>query len=122
MSGGLRGRGITLDWQHNRIEGETVARDFTGGLYVDGETSLDVSAVEGGYRFRVFPIEVGGAVARFDADGYAAAWDKATLVLNLYSPRRPIGKLQISHGWISNRQGLPEADFQETRIQTQYVW
>ena len=40
-SGGLRGRGITLDWQLNLIRGETVAEGFTGGIYVDGVTHAE---------------------------------------------------------------------------------
>jgi hypothetical protein len=34
LSGGLRGKGITLDWQYNRIRGDTAISDFTGGVYV----------------------------------------------------------------------------------------
>jgi hypothetical protein len=122
VSGGLRGRGITLDWQYNRIEGHTVCKGFSGGIYANGETRLDIAAAEGGYRLRRFPVELGGALERFDADGYAEPWEKTTLVLNLHGLERFNSKLQVSHGWISNRQGVPGEDFQETRIQLQYVW
>jgi len=122
LSGGLRGRGITLDWQYNRIRGETVANDFSGGLYVGGDTHLDVFAVEGGYRFSRSPVELGGELSRFEADGYADAMDRATLVLNLHGLDRFNAKLQISHGWMSSRGGVPGDDFQETRIQLQYFW
>lgn len=122
VSGGLRGRGITLDWQYNRIRGETVAEKFDGGLYIGGVTHLDVAAVEGGYRFSGTPVELGGAVSRFDADGYTDAWDKLTLALNLHALHRFNAKLQISHCWDSSRNGIPGNDFQETRIQLQYVW
>ena len=119
---GLRGRGITLDWQVNRIRGETVAEAFTGGIYVDGVTHLDVAAVEGGYRIRGSPVELGGALSRLDADGFAQPWDQATLALNFYAWSRFFGKLQISHSWTSSRRGVPGADFQETRVQVEYGW
>lgn len=122
LSGGLRGRGITLDWQHNRIRSETVVPDFSGGLYTDGDTRLEVSAVEGGYRVPGSIVELGGALTRLDADGFVDAWKQATVVVNLDVVRRFIYKLQLSHTWNSNRLGIPEEDFGETRIQLQYVW
>lgn len=122
VSGGLRGRGVTLDWQYNRIRGATVAKSLTSGIYVDGVTHLDVSAIEGGYRIRGTPVEFGGALTRLEADGFSDPWDKATLVLNLYGWWNFFGKLQISHSWTSSRLGVPGADFQETRVQTGYGW
>ncbi len=122
LSGGLRGRGISVDWQHNRIWGETVLPDFTGGIYTDGDTRLDVSALEAGYRIPGSIVELGGGVTRFDADGFEDAWNQATAVVNLHVVRRFIYKLQLSHTWNSNRLGIPEADFAQTRIQFQYVW
>ena len=122
LSGGLRGRGITLDWQHNRIRGETVVPDFTGGLYTDGDTRLDVSALEGGYRIPGSIVELGGALARLDADGFVDAFDQATVVVNLYIVRRFVYKLQLAHTWNFNQLGVPGDDFGHTRIQFQYVW
>jgi len=37
-------------------------------------------------------------------------------------PKRYLAKLQISHRWISDRFGVPNEDFRETRLQVQYVW
>jgi hypothetical protein len=122
VSGGLRGRGITLDWQYNRIRGETVADGFTGGLYVDGTTHLDVAAVEGGYWLPGTLVELGGALSRIDADGYAHSGKRHGVVLNLHGSERFNTKLQVSHDWIFNRKGVDSQDFQETRLQIQYVW
>ena len=113
---------MRLDWQYNRIRGATVAESFTGGIYVDGVTHLDVAAIEGGYRIRGTPVEFGGALTRSKADGFSDPWDKATLALNLYGWGKFFGKLQISHTWASSRRGVPGADFQETRVQTEYGW
>jgi hypothetical protein len=125
LSGGLRGRGISLDWQVNRIQGETVDEDFTGGLYVDGETRLDAAAVEGSYWFGRSPFELGAALARIEADGYTEPWDSASLVLNLHGWRWIRwfgGKVQMSHEWVFSRRGVPGEDFRQTRVQVQYVW
>ncbi len=80
-----------------------------------GGNHLAVAAVEGGYRIRGSPVELGGALSRLDADGYAVPWDQATLASNLHAWSRFFGKLQISHSWTSSRRGVPGADFQETR-------
>jgi len=122
ISGGLRGRGITLDYQHNRIRGETRVPGFTGGIYTDGDSRLTVSAVEGAYRFRRSFVELGGALSRVDADGFQDPSRRATAVVNLYLVRRFMYKLQISHTWDSSRGGVPGDDFQTTRAQFQYVW
>lgn len=120
-SGGLRGRGITLDWQLNLIRGETVAEGFTGGIYVDGVTHVDSAAIEGGYRIRGTPLELGGALERIERDGSSDAWDKATLAVNVYGWWL-LGKVQISHTWVSSRFGVSGADFRETRVQAEYRW
>lgn len=125
LSGGLRGRGVTLDWQLNCIRGETVVPDFTGGIYVGGGTDLEVAAIEGGYWIRNRPVELGAALARLEADGYSEAWESATLTLNLHGWRWVswfTGRLQISHEWTFSRQGVPGDDFRETRVQFQYLW
>ena len=96
--------------------------DFTGGVYVGGVTHLDVAAVEGGYRIRSSPVELGGALSRIDADGYAEPWDKATLALNLHGWSRFFGKLQISHSWAASRRGVPGEDFRVTRVHVEYAW
>lgn len=122
LSGGVRGRGITLDWEYNRIETEAVVNGFTGGLYRDGEAELDVAAVEGAYWLAGTPIELGGALSRVQADTYEDEWDTATAVVNIQLRERLGMKLQISHSWIYNQRGMPGDDFRETRVQIQYVW
>jgi hypothetical protein len=123
ISGGLRGRGVSLDWQYNRVETETVVGDFTGGIYIDGRTRMVSAAIEGSYTIRRSPVELGGALAESEADGYERPWREATLQLNLRGIARQLGsKIQVSHTWLSNRFGIAEEDFRETRIQIQYVW
>jgi hypothetical protein len=125
LSGGLRGRGISLDWQVNSIRGETVAENFTGGIYVGGETTLEAAAVEGSYWFGRSPVELGAALSQLDADGYAEPWESASLVVNLHGSRWInwlTGRLQLSHEWIFSRNGVPGEDFRQTRVQIQYVW
>jgi len=122
LSGGLRGRGITLDWEVNRIRGETVVEAFSGGIYAGGVTHIDSAAVEGAYWIPGSVLELGGALARFDTDTYTEAWNTATVVVNLHLTEQLNSKLQITHSWISSRFGIPGEDFQETRIQTQYLW
>jgi hypothetical protein len=122
LSGGLRGRGITLDWQYNRFQSETVVPDFTGGIYEDGETNGDSASIEGGYWVPRTGLEFGGAFNRLDFDTYAEPWDTATLVLSLHGWKWFDGKLQITHSWLLSRFGIPDEDFQETRVQIQYVW
>ncbi len=122
VSGGLRGRGITLDWEYNRIRGDAVDRGFTGGIYASGEADLEVAAVEGAYWIPRSVVELGGALSRLEADTYADTWDTATGVLNLHLNEQINTKLQITYSWISNRRGDPDDDIEEARVQLQYVW
>jgi hypothetical protein len=122
LSGGLRGRGITLDWQYNRFQSETVVPGFSGGIYVDGETTGDTVSIEGAYWIEGTAVELGGALNRLDFDAFTEPWDTATLVLNLHAWKWFPGKLQLTHSWLVSRFGIPDEDFQETRVQIQYVW
>jgi len=66
-------------------------------------------------------VELTGGLSQLDSDGYLTPWKVQLAGLNL-NLEKFLGKLQITHSWISNRFGLPDEDFQETRIQAQYVW
>jgi hypothetical protein len=121
LSGRLRGGGFTLQAQYNQIRADTVVEGFTGGIYVDGETVLEASLLQVGYRIPGSWVQMTGALSRLDSDGYVTPWKERIVGLNL-DPRKYLGKLQISHRWISDQFGVPNEDFQETRLQVQYVW
>lgn len=36
--------------------------------------------------------------------------------------RNILGKQQVTHRWISNRFGIPDAHYREKRFQIHYVW
>jgi phosphate-selective porin OprO/OprP len=121
LSGALKAGRFTLLAQYNRIRADTVVEGFTGGVYLDGETDLEVALVEAGYRIPGSWVHLTGGLSRVDSKGYATPWKEQVVGLNL-NPKRYLAKLQISHRWIFDRFGVPNEDFRETRIQVQYVW
>jgi hypothetical protein len=125
LSGRLHARGFFLAMQYNIIRAEAVVRDFTGGIYVDGSTDLEASSALAGQWLPGDWLQVVGGLSRLDSDGYIEPWEESILGLNLETAgllRSILGKLQITHRWISNRFGIPDEDYQETRFQIQYVW
>ena len=68
-------------------------------------------------------MELALAATRLDTDSYREPWHEWILGVNVdLQDKYHLAKLQITSRWISNRFGLPGADFMETRLQVQYVW
>ncbi len=64
VSGGLRGRGVTLDWQLNLIRGETVAESFNGGGIIRGAPTPRIDRLaDEGLRLTNFNVDTSGSRA-----------------------------------------------------------
>ena len=106
---------------HNRVLADTVADDLTGGIYLAGETEFETSTLQSGY-WLARRVQLAAGATRFDTESYLEPWTEWILGVNLDFQDEYLSKLQITSRWISNRFGLPGADFMETRLQVQYVW
>lgn len=76
VSAAVRGRGLSADASYQAIDADAVDVGYTGGLFVNGQTSLDKYALELGYMLGVAPVELAVAWDSLDADGYEDAWER----------------------------------------------
>ncbi|MCB1034646.1 MAG: hypothetical protein KDD47_12515 [Acidobacteria bacterium] len=120
ISGGLRTGGLSLDAQYNLISADTVDNNFTGGLYRDGSTDLDVYSLEGGYMFQnKFEVVLG--YQSLDADNYADSWNRTSVGFNYFWAKHDV-KWQLTYQIGENLDGVAGRDANELFLQWQYVF
>lgn len=120
LSAGVRGRGFSADAEYHMISGDTVDSSFTGGLYEDGETDLDILAFEGGY---LLPgnVELVAGWDSLDADNYDEAWERTSFGVNWYWNKHK-AKIQASYRMSENFEGADDLDRDELFAQVQFVF
>lgn len=121
ISFALRGRGVSIDTQYNRVSGDTVVEGFTGGLYRDGSTRLDVVSAKGGFMLPEKPIEIVAAWESLDATSYQAAWVRTSLGVNYFWNRHNV-KAQLFFRTDENAFGSRGADVEATFFLFQFVF
>ena len=94
LSGGVRGRGLSVDLEYNEVAGELQAKNFidddgnltplNSGMYVDGETTIKKWQLEGGYMLPMLPIELVYKRDSMDTDGYETSWYANDFGLNYF--------------------------------------
>lgn len=121
LSAGLRGGGLSLDAQVQRVEGDTVDPGFSGGLYRLGTTELEQVTLEGGYTVVPQRLELVAGWESQDADGYQDAWTRTSFGLNYFLNGHKL-KGQLTYRLGENLDGIPGADADELFLQLQYVF
>ena len=121
LSFGVRGAGFSADVQYNSVDGDTVDPRFTGGLYVDGSTTLEQLAVEAGYTVIANRLELVGGWESQDADGYADTWNRTSFGLNYFVAAHKV-KTQLTYRMGENLNGVPGDDADELFLQFQYAF
>jgi phosphate-selective porin OprO and OprP len=96
VSGALRGRGVSLDVELDRVSGETVDASAAGGLVSGGRLRLTKAAVEGGYMIVPRRIEIVGSIDRLAADALASPVRRAAVGASWYLREHSV-KLQVLH-------------------------
>jgi len=120
LSAGVRGMGFSADIEFQKISGDTVDPTFTGGLYANGKTDLDIIAVEAGYMV-ASNVEVVAGWDTLDADNFTASTDRTSLGLNWYWNKHK-AKLQLTYRTWDNVTGVPGSDLDEVIAQAQFVF
>ncbi len=121
LSGAFRGYGISVDAEYNLFNAETVAGDFTGGLYENGETDLENGSVEGGYMILPKRLELVAGYQVQDADGYDETWNRTSVGANYFFEKHDI-KVQAAYRMGENLEGVDGNDADEIFVQAQYVF
>ncbi len=121
ISGALRGHGLSIDVNLQQGHGETVVSDFTGGLYLDGQTDMDILAFQGGYMFRGARYEIAFGWSSLDADNYEDAWSRTILGFNYYLNKHNL-KMQANYTFGRNAFGVADDDANTLQVQMQFVF
>jgi len=121
LSAGFRGFGLSADAEYQMINGDTVDPGFTGGIYVAGETDLDILAFDGGYMVLENRLEVAAGWDSIDADGFEEAWERLTLGVNAFVNRHKL-KFQLNYFMDQNFLGVRNDDTDSIQFQAQFVF
>jgi phosphate-selective porin OprO/OprP len=121
ISGGLRGRGFSVDLEYNLVSGDTVDPTFTGGVYRNGSTDLDKYQIEGGYMLASTPLEIVARYQSLDADNYEEAWNATELGLNYFWNKHET-KVQLTYRLGENFSGRKGVDSETILVQWQFVF
>lgn len=121
LSGGVRGHGVSVDLEFQKISGETVDPTFTAGLYEDGETDLDKMALEGGYMFSNNHLELVAGLDSQDASNYEAAQQRTYLGVNVYVNQHKV-KFQGTWTMVDNFLGVRGDDRDILQFQFQFMF
>lgn len=120
LSLAFRSNGWSIDAQANQIDGETVVSDFTGGLFVNGETTLDSYSVEGGYVF-ADRFEIVAGYDSLDSDGYEDSWNRTSVGFNTFFEQHN-AKMQLTYQMGENVDGVSGVDADNLYVQFQYAF
>lgn len=121
LSAGLRGRGFSVDLEYNQIDADLLDSNFTGGLYVNGTTTLDKWQLEAGYMLANIPLELVYKYDSFDADGYEKTWTGNDFALNYFFNKHK-AKVQFVYRLGSNVLGVDGDDRDTFIMQWQFVF
>ncbi|NOQ90533.1 MAG: hypothetical protein GQ549_06275 [Gammaproteobacteria bacterium] len=120
ISGAFRAAGFSVDAQFNTFDADMVDSGYNGGLYENGETTLENAAIEAGYMINN-TIEIVAAYQTQDADGYATSWDRTSVGANWFINKHDT-KVQLSYRMGENLNGVANDDEDELFLQTQFVF
>ena len=118
ISGAYRGAGMSVDWQFNRFEAETVQAGVNDGLYRNSQTTLTNAAIEGGYMLNN-KLELVAAVQVQDADGYATQWKRTSVGANWFINNIDT-KIALTWRQGKNLDGVANKDKDELFLQAQF--
>ncbi len=121
LSAGLRGNGISVDAEYNRISGDTVDPTFTGGVYRNGTTDLDKFHLEGGFMLPSNRLELVGSWESLDADNYQDTWTGTEAGVNYFWNKHKV-KVQFTYRMDENVFGVTGSDQDSVFVQWQFVF
>ncbi len=121
VSAGLRGNGLSIDAEYQMVSGDTVDKNFTGGLYLNGSTDLDKFQIEGGFMLPSNRFEIVGKWETLDASNYVDAWEAYEAGVNYFWNKHK-AKVQFTFRHGENVLGAVGSEVDTTFLQFQYVF
>jgi hypothetical protein len=121
VSSGLRGYGFSGDVEYQRIHSDLRNTTFTGGLYSNGDSSLNKFTVNGGYMIYRDKVELAGSYAMLTASNFASNMDSYRAGLNWFVHEYTV-RFSADVTFNVNAYGTPGAWENIGRLQAQFAW
>jgi hypothetical protein len=121
ISGAFNGSGLYVDGEFNLFTSDTVDPGFTGGIYVNGSTTMSNWFLRAGYMVMPETLDLILAFQLQDSDGYNKEWTRMTIGSNWYMAGRDI-KLQFTYVAGQNLNGISGQDQNDLYLQAQYTF
>lgn len=120
VSGALRGGGLSLDAELDRITSRAPGA-ATSGLYVNGASALTKASLEAGYM--VVPKRLEGLVGldALQTDAHDATWRRAAVGMNWYVRGHDL-KFSFMHRESFNDRGRPDRRSRASYLQAQFAF
>jgi hypothetical protein len=121
ISGGLRGRRISVDCEYERVTATTVLPGFSGGLYQAGHARLHKASLEAGYMVLPQHLEIVGAIDQLSADTFESPSRRAAAGVSWYVDGHRL-RFQLMHRLTVNDRGISGARRQTSALQAQIAF
>lgn len=121
LSAAYRGHGVTVDAVIQRVSADTVVKDFTGGVYLNGSTDLDKFSLIGSYLFAKDFLEIVLGWQQQDASNYQDKFTRTSAGVNFYFKGNNI-KLQLEYQDTRNFIGISGQDQGVYFVSTQFMF
>lgn len=119
LSGGVRGRGLSLDAEYQRVISRAGDPFVTRGLYRDGRARLKTMSLEAGVMLIPRHLEGLAAVDALDAAAFTTPWRRRAIGLNWYIDGHRL-KLSLMHRESYDHEGVAGARSRSTYLQSQF--
>jgi len=121
LSGGLRGSGLTIEAEVERVTGDAIEAGVTHGLYLDGHLRLNKASLESGCMVLRERLELLGGADLLSTDAFDTSWHRLSAGMNVYLNRHAL-KFSLMHRESFNEGGVEGARSRATYIQTQFAF
>ena len=118
VSGGIRGRGLSIDGEYQHTSASSLNSSLDAGLYREGHASLDKASVEAGYLLVGRHLEALLGLDIANAPAYATPWRRLAPGLNWYVNAHSL-KFSLMHRESFDDQGVRRARSRATYLQAQ---
>jgi phosphate-selective porin OprO and OprP len=117
VSGGLRGRGLSVDAEFEHIVSHAVESAITTGLYSGQKATIDKGSIEAGYMVLPRRLEALAAVDRLTAAVFEHPWHRAAAGIVWYV-RGPDIRVSFTHRASFDERGIRNRRSRSTYLQT----
>jgi len=115
VSGGFRGRGLSMDVEIEHVVSRALDLLAARGLYDTGTATLTKGSIEAGYLV-VGRLEALGSIDRLDASGFGRPWHRVAGGMNWYANGRAV-KFSVMHRESYHERGERNGRSRSTYLQ-----